>query len=36
MMTGRMKFNISDLSMGEDYMPSYLSIQDAFTSSEEK
>jgi hypothetical protein len=36
MMTGRMKFNISRLSMGEDYMPSELSIQNDFISSEEK
>jgi hypothetical protein len=36
MMTGCMKFNIPHLSMGEDYMPSDLSIENAFISSEEK
>ena len=35
-MKGCMKINIFHLSMGEEYMPSDLSIQNAFISTEEK
>jgi len=34
-MKGCMKFNIFHLSMGEEYMPSDLSTQNAYISTEE-